>query len=116
MSKEGTEQELRDIYDAAMQATHDPKAPVVRGRTREAMLERARLQAATKTRISARFDADLVARYKQLAQGGSYQSLMNQALREWLERQELRQVVREEVQRALADQGEQTLDSAVSNR
>lgn len=99
-------QELQELHKAAMEATHHPEQPAQRGKARQRMLERTQQQAAKKLRISARFDADIISRFKDLAQGGSYQSLMNLALRDWLDRQELRQVVREEVreevQRALA--------------
>jgi uncharacterized protein (DUF4415 family) len=62
-----------------------------------------------KLRITIRLDADIVAHFKQRvldAGGGNYQSLINQALREHIERQQapleetLRRVIREELAKA----------------
>jgi uncharacterized protein (DUF4415 family) len=59
-----------------------------------------------KTRITIRIDDDVIAWFKEqvhLAGGGSYQTLMNQALREFIESRKepleaiLRRVIREEM-------------------
>ena len=61
-----------------------------------------------KTRITIRIDTDLLDRFRQqvnVAGGGNYQTLMNQALRTHVEQREdgleemLRRVLREELQR-----------------
>ena len=63
----------------------------------------------TKTRITIRLDADIVSWFKEQvnqAQGGSYQTLINEALRKHIEDQReplevtLRRVIREELKAA----------------
>ena len=63
---------------------------------------------AGKTRITIRLDNDLLAWFRNqvnIAGGGNYQTLINNALRKYIEQQEepleeiLRRVVREEIQR-----------------
>jgi uncharacterized protein (DUF4415 family) len=63
---------------------------------------------ANKERITIRLDADVIAHFKQLvhqAGGGNYQTLINEALREHIRRQEqsleetLRKVIREELEK-----------------
>lgn len=65
------------------------------------------LAGGNKTRITIRLDKDVIAWFKnqvEAAGGGNYQSLMNQALHEFIRRQEeplekiLRRVVRQELQ------------------
>ena len=66
--------------------------------------------APTKTRITIRLDEDILAWFRQQvneAGGGNYQSLINDALRDHIERgtappweETLRRVIREEMQRA----------------
>lgn len=67
--------------------------------------------APNKTRITIRVDTDILNWFREQINaqgGGSYQALMNQALREYIENQErdwealLRRVVREELQSAKA--------------
>ena len=62
-----------------------------------------------KTRITIRLDNDILAWFRQqvnMAGGGNYQTLINNALRQYIEQREepleevLRRVVREEIQRA----------------
>ena len=60
---------------------------------------------AGKTRVTIRLDDDIIAWFRQQAQqagGGNYQTAINQALREHIDRQSLeellRRVVREELQ------------------
>jgi uncharacterized protein (DUF4415 family) len=63
---------------------------------------------ANKERITIRLDADVIVHFKQLvhqAGGGNYQTLINEALREHIRRQEqsleetLRKVIREELEK-----------------
>jgi uncharacterized protein (DUF4415 family) len=63
-----------------------------------------------KERITIRVDADIIAYFKRLvheAGGGNYQTLINDALREHIRRQEqsleetLRKVIREELKKAV---------------
>ncbi|MHB1608459.1 MAG: BrnA antitoxin family protein [Acidiferrobacter thiooxydans] len=66
--------------------------------------------APTKTRITIRLDEDILAWFRQQvneAGGGNYQSLINDALRDHIERgtaqpleETLRRIIREEMQRA----------------
>ncbi len=83
---------MREEYDFS-QGKRGPVVPVPQG----------------KTRITIRLDEDLVAWFKEQvhrAGGGNYQTLMNQALREYVEsaseplEDTLRRVVREELKRA----------------
>jgi len=66
--------------------------------------------APNKERITIRLDADVIAHFKRLvheAGGGNYQTLINEALREHIHRQEqsleetLRKVIREELEKAV---------------
>jgi len=62
-----------------------------------------------KTRITIRFDGDIVDHFKALvhkAGGGNYQTLMNNALREYIEsdktdlEKKIRKIIREELRKA----------------
>ena len=84
--------DMRDEYDFS-QAKRGPIIPT----------------APNKTRITIRVDTDILNWFREQINaqgGGSYQALMNQALREYIENQErdwealLRRVVREELQSA----------------
>ena len=66
--------------------------------------------APNKERITIRLDADVIAHFKQLvheAGGGNYQTLINDALREYIQTQDhaledtLRKVIREELKKAV---------------
>lgn len=57
-----------------------------------------RRKAAAKTKISIRLDPDILDEFKRLAQDDSYQSLINRALREWLSKQTLKELLREELE------------------
>lgn len=83
---------MREEYDFS-QGERGPVVPVPQG----------------KTRITIRLDEDVVAWFREQvhrAGGGNYQTLMNQALREYVENASepledtLRRVVREELKRA----------------
>ena len=84
--------DMRDEYDFS-QAKRGPVVPA----------------APNKTRITIRIDTDILNWFREQVNGqggGSYQALMNQALRQYIENQErdwealLRRVVREELQSA----------------
>ena len=96
MSKQESqvEKELREMYEAGMASRPEPGREYPRGPIREQLKERAKKKAANKRQVTARFDAEVVERYQELAGDGSYQRLMNQALREWLEKEQLEDVVR----------------------
>ncbi len=52
-----------------------------------------------KRRITIRIDADILEQFKQMVPDGQgYQSLVNQALREWLMAQSVQELVRDELQ------------------
>ena len=97
--------ELREIYEAAMAYRPDPDRAIVRGKASEILAERAKKKAASKRQVTARFDQEVVEEFKRLAGEGSYQRLMNQALREWLQSRQMeeviRKVMREELEQAL---------------
>jgi uncharacterized protein (DUF4415 family) len=66
--------------------------------------------APSKMRITIRLDADIIEHFKQLvheAEGGNYQTLINNALREHMRRHDssledtLRKVIREELKKAV---------------
>lgn len=62
---------------------------------------------ATKERVTIRLDSDVLRSFRELtgdAQGKGYQTLVNQALRDWLMAQGLHELVREEVRRALNEE------------
>lgn len=62
-----------------------------------------RQQASLKTKISIRIDADLLDDFKRLARDNApYQSLINRALRDWLAKQSLKELLREELLPLLA--------------
>lgn len=57
---------------------------------------RARMKAASKKLISIRMDEDIMDRLKELAgEDGSYQRLLNQAVREWLDGKRMEDVLRQ---------------------
>lgn len=89
-----TENEIREEYDFS-QARRGPIVPA----------------ASNKQRITIRLDADIINWFRESVNakgGGSYQALINQALREHIENQEnnwetaFRQIVREELELAHA--------------
>ena len=69
------------------------------GRGREALRERLQQAAQRKQQVTIRLDADIVERFKQLAgPDGSYQTLINRALHEWLEAQSVGGLLRAELE------------------
>jgi uncharacterized protein (DUF4415 family) len=93
-----TEDELEAVEQEARARQPDP-ANLVRGeeahRLRRERLLRA---AAAKQQVTIRLDADVIDRFKALAGAdGSYQSIINRALIQWLDAQEVRGLLREEI-------------------
>lgn len=70
-----------------------------------------RLQEATKTKISIRIDEDILQQFKTLAEGKGYQALINQALREWLVVNGLKEFLREDVEQLIQRTVQVTLSS-----
>ena len=68
-----------------------------RGSVLETSRERVAKMVAIKEQVSLRLDRDLLEAYRELAQGGSYQQLIHHALRQWLEAQNVAEMVRQEL-------------------
>lgn len=89
---DSTRDEL-DEAEAAMKASK-PSPHMRRGEDAKQWRAQKR-RAAQKQSITIRFDADIVDRFKELAgEDGSYQRLMNQAAREWLNGHDLEDTMR----------------------
>ncbi len=56
-----------------------------------------RLLEAQKQRITIRLDKEIVGEFKTLSDGRGYQSLINQALKEWLLARNIKELVRSEL-------------------
>ena len=57
-----------------------------------------RIREAVKTRVTIRLDADIIEEFKKkVPEGRGYQSLINQALREWLTAQGVSEMLRQEL-------------------
>lgn len=68
------------------------------GRGPEVVREQLEEAARRKKQVTIRLDADIVARFKELAgPNGSYQTLINRALHEWLEARSVRNLLRDEI-------------------
>lgn len=89
-----------ELHDDPISPTSD-KSQWKRGSVLETSRERVAKLAATKEQVSMRLDRDLLDAYRELAQGGSYQQLIQHALRQWLEAQNLTAMVREELRNEL---------------
>lgn len=75
-----------------------------------------RVRDAVKTRMTIRLDAEIIEEFKKMApEGRGYQSLINQALREWLMAREVKEMVREELAVLIA-QAVSSIESAVHSR
>jgi len=99
---EQTEKELRLAHEAAMASCPESDKTHERGTVWDHIERRRAGQVASpKARVTARFDSDVVEQFKELAKDGSYQALMNHALRQWLEAQSVTQMVREEIRSEL---------------
>lgn len=85
--------------DDARYMTDEPK-PERWVNSHEARAKRAVL---AKQRITIRLDEDTVEGFKELAGEQGYQSLINRALREWLEARSIRELVRHELKLTLRE-------------
>ncbi|MFP4598562.1 MAG: BrnA antitoxin family protein [Persicimonas sp.] len=76
-----------------------PEERAAIGRGPEALRKRLEQAAQRKQQVTIRLDADIVERFKQLAgPDGSYQTLINRALHEWLEAQSVGGLLRAELE------------------
>ena len=92
MSNTDDKSELEEIEERARKT--GPEDVEILGRGYEIFRERMRQAAGQKQQITIRLDADTVAAFKELAgPDGSYQSLINRALREWLDARSVRGLV-----------------------
>ena len=67
---------------------------------------------AAKTKITIRIDEEVIQQFKEMApEGRGYQRLINQALREWLAAQGVKELVREELT-GLVDKAVSSIESA----
>jgi hypothetical protein len=74
--------------------------------------ERQRRFDAAMSRLSVRVDEDVFEQFRQLTtEGQNVERLINQALREWLSAQGMKELVRMEIQRAL----QQSLSTALTD-
>jgi len=79
-------------YQAQMRATVPDPAEVRKGTG-----ERRKRRELAKARITIRIDHDIIEQFKNAAGDGGYQRLMNQALRDWLVAQGVKELVRSEL-------------------
>ncbi len=78
--------------------------PDLTGATRGPVARQERHRGVRKQPITIRIDTDVVDAFKALTKrtdGRGYQTLINQALREWLQQRELRELIRETVREEL---------------
>jgi uncharacterized protein (DUF4415 family) len=76
------------LRENSLDATQIQRGPDARQKRREV----------AKTRITIRIDAELIEQFKEMApEGRGYQSLINQALREWLTAQGVKALLQEEL-------------------
>ncbi len=92
-----TEDEKFD-YQAHYQATSPRSETLVS--SQEA---RAGRRQTKKQRITIRLDQDIVERFKGMANEDGYQTLINQALRQWLEAQGVKELLRDELPQLVQD-------------
>jgi len=98
-----------DNFDYLAYTRENPPEPtkILRGTA-----ERKRRFDEAMTRLSVRLDEDVFEQFRQrTAEGQSVERLINQALREWLSAQGMKELVRVEVQRAV----QQSLSSALTD-
>ena len=102
-----TQKDLEFDYHAHMRHSSPDPRSIKRGT--EARQKR---RETVKSRITIRIDTEVVERFKQLVPAGQgYQSLMNEALREWLTAQGVNELVRVEL-KALTEQVVSSIQSA----
>lgn len=95
MSNREEEEELDELEANARQVPDD-LAKLERGP--EAFRTRMRQAAARKQQVTIRLDADIVTAFKQMAGEGSYQTLINRALHEWLDAKSVRGLLEEAIE------------------
>jgi uncharacterized protein (DUF4415 family) len=84
-------------YQTYMRETPPDPAKIRRGTA-----DRQRRFDAAMLRRSVRIDDDILRQFHQLAaEGQSHEQLINQALREWLDARDMKELVRAEIQRAV---------------
>ncbi len=95
--RDGTgEDELAALEKEARNVPEDRQSY---GRGPEVLREHLEEAARRKKQLTIRLDRDIVTRFKQLAgPEGSYQTLMNRALHDWLEAQSVKELLRGELQ------------------
>ena len=100
MSIDDNENDLDELEDEARKVP-DERTSI--GRGPEVVRDQLEKAARRKQQVTIRLDADIVERFKNLAgPDGSYQSLINRALHEWLEAQSVGGLLRTEIEN-LAD-------------
>ena len=95
MSEKTTEQHKAELAEAEEWGRNLRPSPGPR-KGKEGLEQKKRAAvAAKKQSITIRFDADIIERFKALAgEDGSYQRLLNQAAREWLDGHEMEDTLR----------------------
>ena len=90
---------------------HGPKKEEIR----RGLQDRQKRREAAKARITIRLDEDVIEQFKSLtAEGRGYQKLINEALREWLAAQNVKDMVRQEMTNLVA-QAVLSIQSAIEN-
>ena len=90
MSSRKSDAEERGMEQIEEEARKIPEDRETLGRGPDALREHLAQAAKRKKQLTMRVDRDIVARFKELAgPDGSYQTLMNRALHEWLEAQSI---------------------------
>ncbi len=80
-----------------------------RDKIRRGKDERTKRREMAKTRITIRIDEDILHKFKELTPAGrGYQTLINQALKEWIDARSVKELIRKELP--------EILDKAVSSR
>ena len=94
--KKTTDEELDQLEEDARQIPEERKAL---GRGPEVLRMHLKEAAQRKKQLTIRLDVDIVERFRELAgPDGSYQTLMNRALHEWLEAQSVGMLLRSEIE------------------
>lgn len=94
-SDDQVREDLERLEDLARQVPDDRETL---GRGPDALRDHLRHAAQRKKQLTIRLDRDIVERFKELAgPDGSYQTLMNRALHEWLEAQSVSGLLRAEI-------------------
>lgn len=112
----------RDVAEELKQLEKEyssvPKNRKIVGRGPKAIREHLRMASAAKKQLTIRLDADIIERFKDLAgPEGSYQTLMNRALHEWLEAQSIGGLLESKIQRLeIAIRHQQTAGFVLKNQ